>query len=171
MRLVPRLAKEEQKLEMTPMIDVTFLLLIFFLVATTFTQVEGKLYAFLPKDVGLACTFQSPPVERVEVVVRVRSAGRRMQLDGREPWTGPSASSPRFRFVDRVVEYQVGPRRMRDLRELEARLASLHSADPERPLRIDARPGAVYSDVVAALDAAVHAEFDEISFVGNYGAQ
>lgn len=40
---------EAPGLSLTPMIDVTFLLLIFFMLACKFRTVEGKLKAFLPK--------------------------------------------------------------------------------------------------------------------------
>ncbi|MDF1837417.1 MAG: biopolymer transporter ExbD, partial [Planctomycetota bacterium] len=40
-------------MDMTPMIDVTFLLLIFFMCTLKFKVLEGKLTAYLPKDVGV----------------------------------------------------------------------------------------------------------------------
>ena len=39
-------------LNLAPMIDVTFLLLIFFLVTTTFKRAEGIFASHLPKDAG-----------------------------------------------------------------------------------------------------------------------
>ena len=44
---------EEVKMDMTPMIDCTFQLLIFFMVSTKFKTLEGLLAAYLPKDKGL----------------------------------------------------------------------------------------------------------------------
>ena len=44
---------EKCELEMTPMIDVTFLLLIFFMCTLKFKVLEGKLGPYLPKDVGV----------------------------------------------------------------------------------------------------------------------
>ncbi|MCR4315522.1 MAG: biopolymer transporter ExbD [Planctomycetes bacterium] len=62
----------EAKMDMTPMIDVTFLLLVFFLCATKFKQLERRLDAFLPKDVGPAAA----PAEPLEnLVVRVDTVG------------------------------------------------------------------------------------------------
>ena len=43
---------EVVELEMTPMIDVTFLLLIFFIVTLNFRTLEGRLDANLPKENG-----------------------------------------------------------------------------------------------------------------------
>jgi len=54
-------------LNLAPMIDVTFLLLIFFLVTTTFKPAEGILTSRLPKDAGVpsAALPISPVVVRV----------------------------------------------------------------------------------------------------------
>ena len=51
---------EEVKLSITPLIDVTFLLLIFFMCAMKFKTLERKVAAFLPKDRGLAPTLDRP---------------------------------------------------------------------------------------------------------------
>ena len=44
--------EDTPSLAMTPMIDITFLLLIFFMLACKFRTIEGKLKAFLPKGQG-----------------------------------------------------------------------------------------------------------------------
>jgi biopolymer transport protein ExbD len=44
--------QEELELELTPMIDIVFNLLIFFMVATKFKTTEGMIKAFLPKNRG-----------------------------------------------------------------------------------------------------------------------
>ena len=48
-----KLAQEEVKMDMTPMIDVTFLLLVFFMCSLDFKSLEGKLSAYLPKKIGV----------------------------------------------------------------------------------------------------------------------
>jgi len=48
-------------LNMTPMIDVVFQLLIFFMLSMKFVQAEGSLLSQLPKDKGLAPTNVSQP--------------------------------------------------------------------------------------------------------------
>ena len=53
MGILQDLQEDNADLEMTPMIDVTFLLLIFFMCTLKFKTLEGKLNAFLPKDVGV----------------------------------------------------------------------------------------------------------------------
>jgi biopolymer transport protein ExbD len=58
---------EAEKANMTPMIDVCFQLLIFFMVTSKFKTLEGKLAAYLPKDKGL----QNYKIEEQALPVRV----------------------------------------------------------------------------------------------------
>ncbi len=58
---------EAPEMSMTPMIDVTFQLLIFFMVTSKFKTLEGKLAAYLPKDKGL----QNVKIEEQTLPVRV----------------------------------------------------------------------------------------------------
>ena len=60
-------ATKETKMEMTPMIDVTFLLLIFFLCTIKFKILEGKIPAYLPKDVGVNTTPIDKQLEKIEI--------------------------------------------------------------------------------------------------------
>ena len=116
------MAKEEHKLEMTPLIDVTFLLLVFFLCTLRFRTLEGRLAATLPRDAGLAAT----PVEHretLEVRTVVRDPGRRVAVGTGRPWDGGAA---RFELAGRSLEYRVGPRRLATRAALDARLRQLH---------------------------------------------
>ena len=54
-------------MEMTPMIDVTFLLLIFFLCTIKFKTLEGKLSAYLPEGRGREHQPRAEPKEKVEI--------------------------------------------------------------------------------------------------------
>jgi len=61
-------ATEEVELRMTAMIDVTFLLLIFFLCSIKFKLLDGKLCTYLPKDRGVnACSMDERLIERMEI--------------------------------------------------------------------------------------------------------
>ncbi len=164
MSILQDIASKEEKMEMTPMIDVTFLLLIFFMCTIKFKTLEGKLSAYLPKDVGTNTT-EAEPKEKVEIKLTVLQEGNKLDpLEG-GPWTGQG----RFEFDrTRVVQYQVGPRKTTNLPELAERLKALHLADEERGSTIDARKGIVYGDVVGVLDAVIGAEFDDITFVGSF---
>jgi biopolymer transport protein ExbD len=166
MSVLRDIAEEESKMEMTPMIDVVFLLLIFFMCTLKFKTLEGKLSAYLPKDVGVN-TSQAEPIEKVEITLTVLKEGTKFNARGDGPWI----DEPGRRFTygpDRVIRYQIGPRKTTQLSDLEDRLKVLHKQDEERPATIDARPGIVYEEVVRVLDLAMDADFDEVTFVGSY---
>jgi biopolymer transport protein ExbD len=157
--------KEEPKMNMTPMIDVTFQLLIFFMCTIKFKTLEGKLSAYLPKDVGVN-TSEAEPKEKVDISIRVQKEGTKMDPRKDQRWSGEGA----YRYgPDRELVFNVGPRRYTDLDELKRRLAELHEADPERGATIDSLPGTVYEDVVKVLDQAIAANFTDITFKGSRG--
>ena len=56
---------EETEMDLMPMIDIIFQLLIFFLLSAKFIAFEGQLQAFLPKDKGLAAT--SPTMDLASI--------------------------------------------------------------------------------------------------------
>ncbi|MCH2103440.1 MAG: biopolymer transporter ExbD [Planctomycetes bacterium] len=164
-------AEDQCELEMTSMIDVVFLLLIFFLCTLKFKTLEGKLAAYLPKDVGVN-TSEAEEIEKVEIVVKVVSPGEKLDAYGKGPWDpsrDANGNQKRFSYgPGRRLSYAVGPRKMTDVSELQTRLAQIYKADSERPATIDSRPGTVYEDVVAVLDATLNAGFTQITFVGSY---
>jgi biopolymer transport protein ExbD len=158
-----KIEQEPIKADMTPMIDVTFLLLIFFMLTIEFKTLEGLLAAYLPKDVGVNNT-EAEPKEKVEIRVKVVNEGSKMDpYDPTKPWDGKGP----FRFgPDREVTYSVGPKTTKDLGELRTRLAEFFRADPEQPATIDPYPGTVYEDVIKVLDVAVELGYSDITFVG-----
>lgn len=78
MRLDVDEGDEEPTLNLTPMLDVVFNLLLFFLAATTFAKEEVELDLRLPQ----AASGQKAQVEAKEIVVNLMADGR-MQVDGR----------------------------------------------------------------------------------------
>ncbi|MFT7668473.1 MAG: biopolymer transport protein ExbD [Planctomycetota bacterium] len=165
------IATENHDMEMTPMIDVTFLLLIFFICTLKFKTLEGKLAAYLPKDVGVN-TSDDEPIEKVEITLKVLKEGTK--LKPKEKDTDPDIiwdGTPGTRYIygsDRRVSYSIGPRAMTDIADVQALLEQLHKADDSRPATIDARKGTVTADVIFVLDAAMNANFDTVTFVGAY---
>ena len=163
MSVIQNIQNEEHKLEMTPMIDVTFLLLIFFMCTIKFKTLEGKLAAYLPKDVGVNQS-DAEPKEKVEIRVKVVKEGSKVDgLDPTKPWPGygPFKYGP-----DREVTYSVGPKTTKDIGELRTRLVEFYRADPEQAATIDPYPGTVYEDVIRVLDVAVDIGYTDITFVG-----
>jgi len=174
MSMLAELSEDEAKMEMTPMIDVTFLLLIFFMCTLKFKTLEGKLAAYLPKDVGVN-QMDAEPIEKVEILMRVVREGTKLKktdAGGSRPYT--SNDTGRFDWGDdREMEYNVGPYRTNDLDDLGTKLTKVYrdrmSSNEEKvPATIDARPKTVYSDVVKVLDQAIDAGFTDITFVGAY---
>ena len=69
---------EQPALNLTPMIDVVFLLIIFFMVATKFSERERDIELELP-EVAAASAMTSAPKQRVVTVSRLRG---KSTLDG-----------------------------------------------------------------------------------------
>jgi biopolymer transport protein ExbD len=148
--------------DMTPMIDVVFQLLIFFMLTIEFKQLEGKLSAYLPKDVGVN-TSQAEPKEKVEIVLRVATEGTKLDPVNNMPWSGEGP----FRYGDdRKIDISIGPKTTRDLEEVKRRLKDLRLQDPERPATIDPHPGTVYEDVIKVLDVVLLADYTDVTFIG-----
>ena len=168
MSMLREIAEEEYNMEMTPMIDVTFLLLIFFLLTLKFKILEGKLAAYLPKDVGVNSS-PAEPKEKVEIIIHVVAAGNKVNATGNDegqPWAGDYER--RFKITGRQLRYQVGPRKTDDLATVTRWMREFFQKDPEAPVTLDCRPGSVYGDMVPVLDATVDAGFTDITFVGEY---
>jgi len=166
MGVLEDIGKEEAKLDMTPMIDVVFQLIIFFMCNIKYKVLEGRLDAFLPKDVGVNQS-SAEPIEKVEILIKVVEVGeRRNPKDLNVPWSGEG----RFEYVGRKLSYQIGPRKTADLDEVKKILTDLHRQDPERKSTLDCRTGTVYQDMIPVLDCAMEAGFTDITFVGEYKA-
>jgi len=165
MTALSEIAQEEIEMQMTPMIDVVFLLLIFFLCTLKFKLLEGKLAAYLPKDVGVNSS-PAEPKEKIEVVILVDVSGAKVYATGNDknqPWQGEN--DRRFEFQGRKLVYQIGPRKTKKLEEIGKWMKEFYRKDPESPTTIDCRPGTVYGDMVPVLDMTVEAGFDQITFI------
>lgn len=186
------MAQEEAKPDMTPMIDVVFLMIIFF-ICIDFKVLESKLDAFLPKDRGSSNDIVEP-IEQLSVKVHVEAAGTAEYRDGTikpngapariNPNSDPKAPRPeRYAIKNHKVRWEVGPTPVATLeavkKELE-RVAALPTSKVldkktnERKLMavvIEAYPGACYDDVAKTADAANEAGFKEINFGGGLEAR
>ena len=130
-------------LEMTPMIDVTFLLLIFFLCATKFKTFENKLDTYLPKDTGPSSA--TPPDERLPTEIKLRHAG-------------PDNSLCEIRFGTRVIS---------GFAELKQSIAQRHDTPDKRKdlaCNIYGTDQLHWKYVVMAFDAAVGVGVEKVQF-------
>ena len=167
---------EEVKPDMTPMIDVTFLLLIFFIVTLKFKTLEGRLDSNLPKDMGTSnATVEE--IEKVDIVIQVANPGQKVP----DPDTKTS-SKPQGRldhYVGRVVRVSVGTTSFNvrtdalnedglftDLGRLRTALNPFLKTKDETPVTLDAREGVVYGDVIGVLDVVIDMGFVKVSFAG-----
>jgi biopolymer transport protein ExbD len=163
---------EEVKPDMTPMIDVTFLLLVFFIVTLKFKILEGRLDAALPKDRGTN-TSPAEEIEKIDILMFVAEPG---ELVTELSETGKNTGLKKFE--GRTIRLEVGAKKFRynpmtefpeELRTfLRAGIASSVYDTAETPVSIDARKGVVYGDVIRVLDVVIEEEFEKVSFAGTH---
>jgi len=132
-------------LNLTPMIDVVFNLLIFFVVGTRFAEVEGLLRSKLP---AAASESVQPAVPLMPI--RVRLAKDPAQPEG---------------CLIRIDHAALVPRSFADLTELLVRLKGEHTGfDAETPLIIFAEDDVEWQHVVNAFNAGKSARYANIHF-------
>jgi len=165
-------ATEETKMELTPMIDVTFLLLIFFLCSIKFKILEGKLQTYLPKDVGVNTTPQQEVLEKIDIrITRLETRDKRNLEDLKvfEQWKDQGG------WQENQVAIYLQGQKMRDLKQLYKKLAELRERIPaptdpneedELKMNLEAMSGVIYEDVVKVVDVALEAKFTSITFRG-----
>ncbi|MFP4052770.1 MAG: ExbD/TolR family protein [Phycisphaerae bacterium] len=139
-------AKPGSKMQppLTPMIDVTFQLLIYFILTTTFRVAEGQIPGNLPTAMGLEQ--QQEVVDTEPVTLRVIPHGQYLEEAG---------------FV---LDGESETRKPEELHALlERRLASL-GGKPQ--LVIEARYTVAWQHVVEAYNQAVRAEWQKIGIRG-----
>jgi biopolymer transport protein ExbD len=132
-------------LNLAPMIDVTFLLLIFFVVTTTFKRPEGIFASKLPKDAGAPAA--ALPIS--PIVVRVSQ-------------TDPSGRNYQIR-IDNFVR---APQTFNELAQFLEDVQANPGFDRQTPVVIFPTPNVRWDHVVNCWNAAVRAECATIVFAG-----
>ncbi|MEO1698553.1 MAG: biopolymer transporter ExbD [Planctomycetota bacterium] len=176
--ILAKIADEKHELEMTPMIDVTFLLLIFFMCTLKFKVLEGKLGAYLPKDVGAQSTPQEE-IEKFKIQLRVLNEGTKMRFSKEAEKLVPVSEAQLedgFRFEygdDRRIEYTMGSYATTDLEEVRKRLSQVQKAaiaagEDSARVEIDPRERTINRDVVRVLDVVIGEDIREINFSGSF---
>ena len=174
------MSQEEYKPDMTPMIDVVFLMIIFF-ICIDFKVLESKLPAFLPKDKGSRNDIVAPK-EQLSLKIHVDAAGSPRYENGGPGMLNPNTQRPyRFKLEGHKVKYEVGPKPLFTIADVEKELRRIAS-DPNSMIFdektqtkklmavvIEAYPGTYYEDVAKAADACNSAGFEEINFGGGLG--
>ena len=165
-----RFESEELELDMTPMIDIVFNLLIFFMCATKLRVPEGMIEAFLPKDKGQGSG--TPTIELNDVRIKllwVNGAGRPTKDDKNgfviikindETFNSPSDWTKEGRFPELNSAW-------RRLGDKLAKLKAGHKPGPEGkglPVIIDARKQVPTKYVISALNEVVRNKIKDVTF-------
>ncbi len=145
--------EEEVAMDMTPMIDVTFQLLIFFIITLKFKLLEKKLTSYLPTDFGLSSN--EIDVSENFLVVKLTQAGS--SLDPIRDRT------TRF-FVEN--EEVTGSTQEEILGKISAKIRSFREAQKDVKGKIDTGVGVPHATVVQILDLFNRAKYETVSFVG-----
>ncbi len=130
-------------INLAPMIDVTFLLLIFFLVTTTFERAEGILTSDLP-DVSGA---QAVPLPISPIVVRLTQTG-----------TGHDE------FAITLDGFDSAPQTTTDLSHFLQEIQQQPGFDAQTPVVIVAQNDVRWDHIVACWNAALNANCERIAF-------
>jgi biopolymer transport protein ExbD len=163
MQVTPRDAARDAELNMTPMIDIVFQLILFFLFTLRFKSLDYRIETRLPDRMGISDgpTVVPPPSIRATLFrldaddpARARTRLRVGGQDWDVPEAARSGDAERDAFVLRLSRH----------------FESLRAVAPDVHGKIDTPlpSGALvpHGDVVAVLDAFVKAHFDSVEFVG-----
>ena len=138
----------KSEMNMTPMIDVTFQLIIVFLCSMKFRTLDMKIEAFLPKDVGLSAANPTSDVETKLVVTLKRRPGESItQVLVQDSRIGTTA-------LDTVWNV------------LQKNIKDMHDRAPELKGEIEAHPDVPHGEVMSTLDAFLAARLTSVVFKG-----
>ena len=168
--------KEEVKLELTPMIDVTFLILIFFMCTLKFKTLEGKLVSYLPTDKGLSSAKADVEFEDAEVILKIEKD--QYELPAMERWVilKKKASNDIFGKVrlqvdpkdDRNMFFEQEPASTFD--DVQAYLrdvyAATEAAGQPPKAKINAYARTPHGMVVFVLNIMIETGYEDISYSG-----
>ena len=154
MRFVPEGVEEnDTELQLTPMIDVVFQLLIFFLVGTKFRVPEGELEAYLPHKGGASGRADIKELREIRITLLVSRGGSRAE--------------PLVRIDDTRPGAQVAGGRMAWLEQRINQLAQDRETRENVPVIIEVEPHLVYKWVIRTLNICRRAGFTEVSFAAS----
>jgi biopolymer transport protein ExbD len=138
----------KSEMNMTPMIDVVFQLIVVFLCSMKFKTLDQKIEAFLPKDVGLnnaPATAETVTTVSVRLVRKVGDSDTSIQILGSKLGM---ASTPGIWTA------------------LQTRLREFKGKDDKIKGEIDAGAEVPHGDVIAALDSFVASGLENVVFKG-----
>ena len=141
-KITENAAREEVEMQMTPMIDVTFLLLIFFMCSIKFKLLDGKMAAYLPRDVGVNATPAEEMLEKIDINVKV---------DKNDP---------------KGFKLDINRKEMRTLNQFYEQIKAYRNNDADAKATIYAFQGTEYGHVIQVVNECLRARMTEITFGG-----
>jgi len=132
----------EVTMDLTPMIDCVFLLLIFFMVSMKFRVLEGKLVTELPKDRGVNAGEIIDVLEKLEIDIK----------------KDPSREYGLAVYINSQLQ--------QNLSTFEARLRDLKLQSPDQKATLYPQIGVNYEQVVKVVDSCLSANLTDITFAG-----
>ncbi|MDQ7779602.1 MAG: biopolymer transporter ExbD [Planctomycetota bacterium] len=132
------------QLNMTPMIDVIFQLLIFFMCTIKFRTMEGKLQSYLPKDKGMRNVAYQPLAQEIRAIIKY------------DETTGE-------------VKFWLAENRMANIDALMEGIAAKHAEykktiDRPVPVIVDAEKNVPFMEVVRVLDLCTGRGIEGVEF-------
>lgn len=138
------------QLNLTSMIDVIFLLLIYFVITATFTPDEGVITTKLPAQEGMSSTkLPEPPKRPLNIVVSTAGKyGYRLHIEG-----APQTPADFVQLNRILTELQYAPKRGRT-----------GPFPDDTPVLIKPDGTARWQHVINAFNAAISAQYSNVSF-------
>ncbi|HEX7900749.1 MAG TPA: biopolymer transporter ExbD [Planctomycetota bacterium] len=172
-----------EQLNMTPMIDVVFQLLIFFMLTMQFKEIEGKLLSQLPKDKGLAPSHVLQPELQEVRIVLCAGGDTRMHLHDKGKHEKSDKDNSTCKAM--VEKIDIGDLFLSEKHGKVAHNKQVYTAlaektkalvdaqpsakDPTKkaPVILDADSETPYEHIIGAVDACKNVGIDNVEFVGN----
>ena len=146
------IAMEKVKMDMTPMIDVVFLLIIFFMCTIKFKILEGKIPAYLPKDVGVNTSPIDELLDKIDIrITRVKPV---------------DVKDKKWVWDESQIQIRIGPKVMSGLKEFHDTIKVYHQNNPEAKATFSPDLGTYYIDSVKVINECLRADFKELTFKG-----
>ena len=174
---------ENEGADMTPMIDVVFQLLIFFMLTMQFKEIEGKLLSQLPKDKGLAPSHVlQPELQEVRIVI---CAGGDTRMHKHDKGKHEKADKNNEICKVMVENHDIGETYLTEkhgkgahnksiyaalaakVKELVDAQPSTKDATKKAPVILDADSEVPYEHIIGAVDSCKQLGIDNVEFVGN----
>lgn len=142
---IRRLPKHISQPNMTPMIDIVFNLLIFFLCAGNFNQPEGLLPSRLPKQHGLATVGDEIPTTPIRITLQQY---------------GPGEND----YAIRIEQRAQNPSSFKELEDILRGLRESGPFDAQTQVIVVAGGNVRWDHLVNAFNASLAARFENITF-------